>query len=129
MAKKPNKDEAIYLQPTATTVGFQGCCPRCGQGRLYSGLLTPAKSCMNCSLDYSFIDSGDGPAVFVILIVGFVIMALAMLLHTSFDLPLWLEVLILIPVISGMCIWALRFAKGVMIALQYRTKAEQGVLQ
>jgi uncharacterized protein (DUF983 family) len=108
------------------STGLRGVCPRCGEGRLYAGLLTPANSCRVCGLDYSFIDSGDGPAVFVILILGFVVLGLALLLEMTVSPPLWLHAIIWFPVVAVLSVWALRFAKAVFIALQYRTAAREG---
>lgn len=54
-------------------VGLKGCCPRCGNGRLFDGFLTVKPACSACGLDYGFADAGDGPAVFVMLIVGFLV--------------------------------------------------------
>ena len=88
---------------------------------MFSGLLKPAKSCTNCRLDFGFIDAGDGPAVFVILIIGFVVTALAMIVEVNFSPPFWLHMLIWAPLILGLSIWALRVCKGVMIALQYQS--------
>ena len=129
----PNKsenpvDKAIYLTPTPVQVALRNCCPRCGEGRLYDGILRPAKSCMNCGLDYAFIDSGDGPAVFVILIIGFFVTALAMTLQSALAPPLWVHMVLWIPVITILSVWALRFTKGIMIALQYQTRAREGEL-
>ena len=129
----PNKseipvDEAVYLTPAPVQVGLRNCCPRCGEGRLYDGILRPAKSCMNCGLDYAFIDSGDGPAVFVILIIGFFVTALAMTLQSALAPPLWVHMVLWIPVITILSVWALRLTKGIMIALQYQTKAREGEL-
>src|SRR5215210_7084986 len=47
-------------------------CPRCGKGALFGSAvgLVPRSHCSVCGLDYAFIDSGDGPAVFAILILG-----------------------------------------------------------
>jgi uncharacterized protein (DUF983 family) len=105
--------------------GLKARCPRCGQGRLYRQMLTPGDNCPVCHLDYSFIDSGDGPAVFVILILGFVILGLALIVESSFHPPLWMQAILWIPTIIVACWWALRFTKALMIALQYKTKARQ----
>ncbi len=120
--------EKSYMEPSSLEVGLKGCCPRCGQGRLYDGMLKPANQCLACKLDYSFIDSGDGPAVFVILIIGFIVTAMALALQTSINPPIWLQVLIWTPVILALSLWGLRFAKGVMISLQFQTKAKEGEL-
>lgn len=109
-------------------VALRNRCPRCGQGRLFASVLKPAPGCGECGLDYSFIDAGDGPAVFVILIVGFVVTAFAMLLQSLLAPPIWVHMIIWFPVIVGLSLWSLQFAKGVLIALQYRTKASEGKL-
>ena len=126
--RKPQKAESLASAPTAFQVGIRRCCPRCGKGKLFAGLLKPADQCMNCELDFSFIDSGDGPAVFVILIIGFLVTALAMAVQSAFSPPIWVHMLLWIPLIIVLSIWGLQFSKGIMIALQYKTKAEQGAL-
>ena len=126
MAKSKTVDTAIYAQPTPARVGFSACCPRCGEGRLFSGVLAPAKSCSNCRLDFGFIDSADGPAVFVILIIGFVVTGLAMMVEINFSPPLWIHMLIWAPLIIGLSIWALRICKGFMVALQYQADVVEG---
>lgn len=121
-------NENAYIEPKAVEVALKGCCPRCGEGRLYDGILTPATKCMACQLDYSFIDSGDGPAVFVILIVGFIVTAMALALQTSVNPPVWVQVVVWTPVIIVASVWGLRFAKSIMISLQFQTKAKEGQL-
>ena len=51
-------------------VALRGACPRCGQGKLFAGLLRVAERCLTCDLDLRGEDAGDGPAVFVILGLG-----------------------------------------------------------
>lgn len=120
------KNDMPSLSPM--TIGLRCACPRCGEGRLYEGMLSPAKGCKACGLDYAFIDSGDGPAVFVILILGFIVVGLALFVETTFEPPYWVHAVLWIPLIIGLSLWALRITKAMMIALQYRTKAEQGRL-
>lgn len=124
--KKGTKDQALYLRPDALRVGWRGCCPRCGEGRLFSGILKPAAKCMNCDLDFAFIDSGDGPAVFVIMIVGFIVTGLAMAVQSVFSPPFWVHFILWVPVITILSLWSLQFSKGIMIAMQYRTRAREG---
>jgi len=101
-----------------------GCkCPRCGRGPLFSGFLTVAERCSDCDLDLSKADSGDGPAVFLIFILGFLIVPLALLFEALFEPPLWLHLVIWPPVVVGGAFALLRPMKGVMIALQYHHKA------
>jgi uncharacterized protein (DUF983 family) len=125
----PYRDKALYppLSPTAT--GMRGYCPRCGQGRLFKGFLALQPRCSACGLDYGFTDSGDGPAVFVILIVGFIVAFLALYVEFTFQPPFWVHVILWVPLILILSLGMLRPLKGLMIAIQYRTRAEQGRLQ
>lgn len=114
------------IEPIAA--GVRGRCPRCGKGRLFSGFLTVAPRCANCGLDYSFADPADGPAIFVMLIVGFVVVGLALWLEVSYNPPLWLHFLLWIPLALALCLPPLRWIKGVLITLQYANKAAEGRL-
>ena len=108
--------------------GITGRCPACHRGKLYSGYLALAPRCEYCGLDDSFADSGDGPAVFVILVTGFVVTGLALLAEIFYAPPYWLHAVlwgslaILLPLVL------LRSFKGALIALQFKHKAEEGKL-
>ena len=107
-------------------VGLQGCCPRCGRGKLFDGFLKIKPQCSACGLDYAFADAGDGPAVFVMLIVGFLIMGLALWFDSVFAPPVWLHALIWLPLTVIVSLVLLRKLKGIMVALQYRNNASEG---
>lgn len=121
-----NEDHAHWPPVEPVAAGLKGRCPRCGEGRLFSGFLTVGKRCGNCGLDYSFADAGDGPAVFVILLIGFLVVGLALWLEVSYGPPLWLHMLLWIPLTVVSSLVALRLIKGVLITLQYRNKAAEG---
>ena len=108
--------------------GLAGRCPACGRGRLFSGYLTLAPSCNVCGLDYSFAEAGDGPAVFVILITGFIVVGAALFVEMAYAPPYWLHALIWGPLAILLPLLLLRSFKGVLIALQYKHKAEEGRL-
>jgi uncharacterized protein (DUF983 family) len=95
-------------------------CPRCGEGHLFTGLLTVRPACPSCGLDFSAEDAGDGPAVFVIFFLGLVVVGLAALVEIEFAPPIWLHMLLWTPVILGGAILLLRPFKAGLIALQYR---------
>ena len=95
-------------------------CPRCGRGKLYSGFLTVADRCGTCGLDLRAQDSGDGPAVFIVLIVGFIVVGLALYTEVTFSPPLWVHAILWLPVILGLAIGLLRPLKATMIALHYK---------
>ena len=95
-------------------------CPRCGEGRIFTRLLTVRESCPVCSLDLSAEDAGDGPAVFLIFLLGAVAVGIAAWLEVEFEPPIWVHLLILTPIVIGGAIGLLRPMKATMIALQYR---------
>jgi uncharacterized protein (DUF983 family) len=95
-------------------------CPRCGRGRLFNGILSLAPSCPVCGLDLSAQDAGDGPAVFVILILGALVVLFAALVEIAFSPPIWVHLLLWTPTILGGAILMLRPLKALLIAQQYR---------
>jgi uncharacterized protein (DUF983 family) len=98
-----------------------GCrCPRCGDGHLFTGLLTVRPSCPTCGLDLSAQDAGDGPAVFVILFLGLIVVGLAAIVEIKFAPPVWLHLVLWTPLILGGAILMLRPLKAGLIALQYK---------
>jgi uncharacterized protein (DUF983 family) len=108
--------------------GLRGRCPRCGEGRLFQGFLSLRPTCEHCGLDYSFADSGDGPAVFVILIAGFIVVFAALITEIVYQPPYWLHAALWLPLILFVTLAPLRLIKGLLIALQYYHKAAEGRL-
>ena len=121
-----SEDRALYppQQPIAT--GLKGRCPRCGEGRLFDGFLKLAPRCRACGLDFSFADSADGPAVFIILFVGFVIAGGALLVEIAYSPPMWVHVVLWGPLVLILCLGLLRPLKGVLVAQQYVHRAAEG---
>jgi uncharacterized protein (DUF983 family) len=121
-------DKAIWPPVDPISVGLKGRCPRCGEGRLFDGFLTVGEDCTNCGLDYSYADAGDGPAVFVILIVGFIVVGLALWTEVNISPPLWVHLVIWLPLTVALALTALRLIKGVLLTLQYSKQAAEGRL-
>lgn len=103
-------------------------CPRCGKGRLYDGFLNLRTRCEACDLDYAFIDAGDGPAIFIIMIAGFIVVGSALVVEIKYQPPFWLHAILWIPLILVVTLWPLRAMKSLLIALQYHHKAAEGQL-
>src|SRR6201985_3526570 len=103
-------------------------CPRCGKGRLFSGFLTLRTQCDACGLDYTFIDAGDGPAVFVILIAGAIVVFAALIVEVKFQPPFWVHAALWLPLTLITTILPLRSMKSLLIALQYHHKEAEGPL-
>ena len=123
----PNLDPVTKeLDHNPVAAAARGRCPRCASGRLFEGFLTPARECEACGLDFRFIDSGDGPAVFVILVVGFLTVGLALYAEVAFDMPLWLH-FVLWPVLAvALSLPLLRLLKGALIGQQFARSAAEG---
>jgi uncharacterized protein (DUF983 family) len=96
---------------------------------MFSGFLGLKPVCEACGLDYGFVDAGDGPAVFVILFAGFIVVGAALVVETLYQPPLWVHAALWLPLILVTTLAPLRSMKGVLIALQYHHKAAEGRLQ
>jgi uncharacterized protein (DUF983 family) len=113
-------------EPSPFRAGLACRCPRCGRGGLFQGFLGLRPRCEECGLDFAFADSGDGPAVFVILLAGLVVVGAALVLEFKYEPPLWVHAVLWGPLIPAVTLLPLRPMKALMIALQYRHKAAEG---
>jgi uncharacterized protein (DUF983 family) len=118
-----------YPPISPISAGLAGRCPRCGDGRMFSGFVDVAPHCENCGLDYSFADSGDGPAVLIALFGGFAVLGLALWTEIAYQPPIWVHMAIFLPLTVIVCLGLLRPFKGLLIALQYRNKAAPGQMK
>jgi uncharacterized protein (DUF983 family) len=110
-----------HFAPVSTTRAALLCrCPRCGEGRLFTGVLAVRPACPACGLDLSAQDAADGPAVFVIFFLGMIVVGLAAWVELKFGPPLWVHLLLWTPLILGGAVLMLRPLKAGLIALQYR---------
>ena len=114
--------------PGIVSSTLRGRCPRCGKGRLFQGYLKIASCCGVCGLDYAGFDAGDGPAVFVILIVGFIVAGGALILEAAVSPPYWVHAVVWFPAVVILSILFLRLAKSTLLVLQYRHQAREGRL-
>jgi uncharacterized protein (DUF983 family) len=123
-----NQPEAQTPQVSPYIAGLACRCPRCGKGKLYAGFLTLAPNCSACGLDYSFMDSGDGPAVFVIMIAGAIVVTAALITEVKYQPPFWVHAALWLPLTLAVTLWPLRAIKSLLIALQFPHKAAEGRL-
>lgn len=117
-----------YPPQSPYQTGMAGRCPRCGEGALFQGFLGLQPKCPRCGLDYAKADAGDGPAVFVIFIVGFLGVVAALILRYTLNAPIAVAFVGSSIFSIGLILGMLRPMKGVLIALQYREKAAEGAL-
>lgn len=116
-------------EPTPLKTALTCRCPACGEGKLYQGFLTLRPRCDKCGLDYNFSDSGDGPAVFIILAAGFIVVFAALIVEFTYQPPFWLHAVLWLPLILAVTLLPLRPTKALLIALQHRHKAAEGKLE
>ena len=126
-------DPAGKTEPAPTVLqsalrGLACRCPRCGQGKLYAGFLNLAPACDRCGLDYAFIDTGDGPAIFIIMLAGGIVVAAALVVEVKYQPPYWLHAVLWLPLILATTLLPLRAMKSLLIALQFHHKAAPGRL-
>ncbi len=106
-----------------------GECPHCHARTLFAGVLAFAPVCSKCGLDFAQFNVGDGAAAFVTLIVGGLVVAGAIVLQATFAPPIWVQLLVWLPVMAGAVIGLLRVAKAALLGGEYRTGAREGRLQ
>lgn len=104
--------------------GLAGRCPRCGRGSLFSGFLSVVPRCSVCGLDLSAQDSGDGPVAFIILLVGFAVVGAALVVEVAYAWPIWLHLVVWLPLGLLLSLALMRPLKATLIALQYRHRRD-----
>jgi uncharacterized protein (DUF983 family) len=112
--------------PSPFIAGLTCRCPACGKGRLFENFLTVRPRCEACGLDFSFADAGDGPAIFVMLFGGFIVVGAALLVEVMYRPPYWVHAALWVPLILLVTLAPLRSMKGLLIALQFHHKAAEG---
>lgn len=102
-----------------------GNCPRCGARSLFAGWVKFAPKCRACGLDFDSFNVGDGPAAFLILIVGAIVTVGALWLDAAAEPPWWVH-LVWVPVTAALTIGGLRFGKAWLLTQEYRHRAREG---
>ena len=116
---------ATGAAPSLAAAAFGGLCPNCGARTLFAGLARFAPSCRSCGLDFETFNVGDGPAAFLILIVGAIVAGGAILLDQIMS-PAWWVHLIWIPIGAGLTVTGLRIGKAALLFQEYRHRAREG---
>ncbi len=100
-------------------------CPNCGRGKLFAGFLKVADRCEACGFDFTRLNTGDGAAIFIMQIAGGIVVFGALFVMIAFNPPIWLLLLVTLPLVAALSVGLMRPGKGVMIGLQMRNKAGQ----
>jgi uncharacterized protein (DUF983 family) len=119
----------VTSEPPAETApvaaAIAGNCPRCGERGLFSGWVSFADSCRSCGLSFTDFNVGDGPAAFLIFIVGTITVVGALIVDGAFSPPWWVH-LVWIPVAAALTIGGLRLSKAWLLGQEYRHRAREG---
>jgi len=115
-----------FNPPSTVVAGLRGRCPRCGEGRLFRSYLKIADHCDRCELDYGFADPADGPAFFVMTIVGVAVITAWGVWAALWQPPIWAQMVVVFPALIFGCLASLPPMKAWLVAEQYVHKAEEG---
>jgi uncharacterized protein (DUF983 family) len=118
----------VYQAPDTAQAALRGLCPRCGTSGLFASVIGFAPKCRNCALDYLQFNVGDGPAAFLIMIVGAIVTISAITIELKFSPPFWVHILLWIPITAVLVVGLLRIAKAALLVLEYRNRAREGRL-
>ncbi|QIK95108.1 DUF983 domain-containing protein [Sphingomonas sp. HDW15A] len=111
--------------PTLAGASLKGLCPRCGAKTLFRGPVMLAARCRSCGLDYDAFNVGDGPAAFLILIVGAIVAVAAIFVELSFEPPWWIHA-VWLPVGILLTVGGLRLGKAALLYQEYKHQAREG---
>ena len=113
-------------QPRIAEAALFGLCPRCGGRTLFAGWTRFADRCRACGLDFAGFNVGDGPAAFLTMIVGGLVVLLAVSLQLSAEPPWWVHVLLWVPLTTIAVVFGLRAAKSALLQSEFRNRAGEG---
>lgn len=116
-ARGPRSRADLLVWP-AVRAGLIGRCPACGRGPLFEGFLRRRASCEACGFDLGAVEIGDGAATFIMQIAGFLVGFSALAVEIAFSPPIWLHLIIWLPLVAGLALALMRPGKGLMTALQ-----------
>ncbi len=124
--KLPDSTDIQTGQPPIWRAALFGLCPECGASTLFDGPVKFQDSCRACGLDYWRYNVGDGPAAFLTLIIGALLIVLALTLDSLVQPPLWVHVILWAPLTAVAVVGGLRVAKGALLASEHQRQAAEG---
>jgi uncharacterized protein (DUF983 family) len=112
----------MWPEARAVKTGLTCKCPRCHEGHIYKPGFTMElkETCPVCGLNLHKNDSADGPAVFMIFILGFALVPLALWVDAWLSPPLWVHAVLWGTIAIGLTLGMLKPVKAYVIGLQYK---------
>ena len=123
MSEAPDRGAA----PSLAAAAIQGLCPNCGARTLFAGLARFAPKCRSCGLDFESYNVGDGPAAFLILIVGATV-AVGAIMFDQMVGPRWWMHLVWLPIGAALTLYGLRLGKAALLFQEHKHRAREGRL-
>ena len=112
--------------PKPAEAALWGLCPRCGARTLFAGWTSFAPRCRACGLDFAAFNVGDGPAAFLTMIIGALVVAMMVWVQLTAAPPWWVHVLLWVPLATAGVIFGLRLAKAALLQSEFRNRAGEG---
>lgn len=112
-------------QPGLVPAALFGLCPACGARSLFAGAARFAPKCSACGKDFGRFNVGDGPAAFLTMILGAVVVGLALWVEFTFHPPVWVHVVLWIPLTAGATLWGLRVGKAALLVAEFKRQAHE----
>ena len=119
---RDEQSRADLLGGQAVLAGLRGRCPNCGQGRLFQGFLKVRPACEACGYDLASVETGDGAATFIMQIAGFIVGFSALFVEIKYHPPMWVHLIVWLPLVVALSLALMRPGRGLMIGLQYRNQ-------
>lgn len=112
---------AELAHPLAPAVlrGLRGCCPACGDGKLFWKYLKVSHRCEACDHDLARYPADDGPAYLTILLVGHLIVAPLLFFPIVWESSAYYSVPIILIPLATLTLFLLPRIKGGWIGLMY----------
>ena len=126
MVQDPLLEPIKPARINAIRAGLLCRCPNCGKGPLFRGFLKVVDRCAACGFDFTRLNTGDGAAIFIMQIAGGIVVFTALYFQIAYEPPIWLMLLIALPMSLILSLGLMRPGKGLMIALQMRNKMDGG---
>ena len=124
--KLPAGNQPQKGQPPIARAALFGLCPECGAQTLFDGPVTFAPRCRVCGLDFESYNVGDGPAAFLTLIIGALLIAIALTIDALFRPPFWVHVVLWVPLTAAAVVYGLRVGKAALLASEHQRQAAEG---
>jgi len=113
-------------QPPIWRAALFALCPECGAPGLFEDAARFRDRCPACGLDTGRYNVGDGPAAFLTMIIGALLIVAALLLDFALNPPLWVHVILWVPLTVAAVIYGLRLAKAALLASEHQRQAAEG---